>query len=157
VTVAIILGAGLLAVEWIAPVALSYYGAKKAPAVARVVPTELKDHTVSQAPGAKLKYVGYEFEVPWDDLDETKTKSYPKDKPNRVVLEFRSGLRLLVTAVPAREMVSSLPAELKTSPQAVEATFGSEAMRSDYSFVKALYEFSPDGMHHWAISSRAFA
>jgi len=39
----------------------------------------------------------------------------------------------------------------------MEATFGHEAMKSDYSFVKALYEFTPDTMHHWSISSRVFS
>ena len=144
---------GFVSVEWIAPVALSYYGAKKAPAVARVVPTELKDHSISQAPGLRLSYIGYNFEVPWNDLDEPQTKLYPKDKPNRVVLVFRSGLRVVVTALPAREWVNRLPGELKTSPEEMEATFGHEAMQSDYNFVKMIYEFTPDTMHHWNISS----
>jgi hypothetical protein len=74
---------GFVSVEWIAPVALSYYGARKAPAVARVVPTELTDHSISQAPGLRLSYIGYNFEVSWNDLDDSQTKLYPKDKPNR--------------------------------------------------------------------------
>ncbi len=90
-TLAITLAVVFLGVEWIAPAALSYYAARKAPAVARIVPTELKDQTVSQAPGSRLSYFGYEFEVPWNDIDETQTKFYPKDKPTRVVLVFRSG------------------------------------------------------------------
>ena len=44
-----------------APVALSFYAAKEAPGVKRVVPTELKDNSVSGAPGQKLSYFGYEF------------------------------------------------------------------------------------------------
>ena len=39
----------------------------------------------------------------------------------------------------------------------MEATFGHEAMQSDYNFVKTLYEFTPDKMHHWTISSSVFA
>jgi len=104
VTLAITSAVVFVGVEWIAPVALSYYGARKAPAVARVVPTELKDQTVSQASGSRLSYFGYEFEVPWNDLDEAQTKLYPKDKPTRVVLVFQSGLRLMITALPAREL-----------------------------------------------------
>ncbi len=148
---------GVVSVEWIAPVALSYYGARKAPAVAKVVPTELKDQSVSQAPGARLTYIGYDFELPWDNLDETQTKLYPKDKPNRVVLVFRSGLRVIVTALPAREWVNGLAGELKTSPQEMEETFGHEAMQSDYNFVKTVYEFTPETMHHWNTSSKTFA
>lgn len=39
----------------------------------------------------------------------------------------------------------------------MEAAFGHEAMKSDYNFVKTLYEFTPDTMHHWSISSRVFS
>jgi len=34
----------------------------------------LKDLSTSTAPGRKLSYFGYEFDVPWDDLDEQKTR-----------------------------------------------------------------------------------
>jgi len=104
ITVVITLAVILVGVYWVAPVALSFYAARKAPAVARIVPTDLKDISVSQAPGAKLSYVGYEFEVRWSDLDETQTKLYPTDKPEktRVDLHFRSGLRVWVTAIPPR-------------------------------------------------------
>jgi len=157
VTLFIALAVVFVGVEWIAPVVLSYYGARKAPAVARIVPTDLRDQTVSEAPGSRLSYFGYEFEVPWNDLDETQTKLYPKDKPNRVVLVFRSGLRLMITALPPRELIDGISGELKTSPQKMEATFGKEAVTSDYNFVKTLYEFTPDTMHHWSISSRTFS
>jgi hypothetical protein len=63
----------------------------------------------------------------------------------------------MVTAIPAREWISALPAELQTSPSEMVATFGREALQSDYNFVKTVYEFSPDKMHHWDISSKLFA
>jgi hypothetical protein len=94
ITVVVTLAVVFVGLNWIAPVALSFYAAKKAPAVASIVPTELNDKSVSQAPGTKLSYFGYEFEVPWSDFDETRTKLYPKDKPEktRVDLRFHSGL-----------------------------------------------------------------
>lgn len=157
VTLAITTAVVFVGVEWIVPVALSYYGARKAPAVTRVVPTELKDQTVSQASGSRLSYFGYEFEVPWNDIDETQTKLYPKEKPTRVVLVFRSGLRLMITSLPARELINGISGQLKGSPESMEAIFGHEAMKSDYDFVNMLYEFTPDTMHHWSISSKIFA
>ncbi len=157
VTLVITLAVVFVSVEWIAPVALSYYGARKAPAVTRIVPTELPDQTVSQAPGSRLSYFGYEFEIPWNDIDESQTKLYPKDKPNRVILMFHSGLRLIITALPPRELINGISGELRTSPQKMEATFGHEAMNSDYNFVKTLYEFTPDTMHHWNVTSRIFS
>lgn len=38
------------------------------------------------------------------------------------------------------------------SPQTVESAFGHDATNSNYRFVKALYEFTPDNMKHWGMS-----
>jgi hypothetical protein len=142
-------------VERIASIALSFYYARKAPPIARVVPTYLLDRSVSQAPGTKLSYFGYEFEVPWTDLDDTETRLYPKDKPDKVRadLRFRSGLRLLVTAIPPKSWAAELAVDLKVPPQRVELTFG----ESDYSFCKTVYEFTPEKMNHWSLSERVHA
>jgi hypothetical protein len=142
--------------NWIVPVALSFDAVRTAPSVASVVPADLKDQSVSQAQGRKLSYLGYEFEVPWTDLDEPQTKLYPKDKPdkNRVDLRFRSGLRLLVTTVLPREWATELHKDFKVPPQAIESAFGPETMKSDYDFVKSVYEFTPGTLHHWTTSSR---
>lgn len=152
ITMVITLAVIFVGVYWVAPVALSFYAARKAPAVARIVPTDLKDKSVSEAPGTRLSYFGYEFEVPWNDLDETQTKLYPKEKPEktRVDLHFRSGLRLWVTAIPPRSWVKELATEFKVAPERIESSFG----RSDYGFVKTVYEFTPDKMHHWAFMGR---
>jgi hypothetical protein len=147
ITVVVTLGVVFVGLNWVVPVALSFYAAKKVPAVARIVPTDLKDKSVSAAPGTKLSYFGYEFEVPWSDLDENQTTLYPKDKAEkfRVDLRFYSGLRLLVSAIPPRTWAKELSTDFKVPPQRVEATFG----KSDYGFVKNLYEFTPDKMNHW--------
>lgn len=136
---------------WVAPVALSFYAAKKAPAIARVVPTELKDKSISQVPGTKLSYFGYDFEVPWTDLDEAQTKLYPTNKPEktRADLHFRSGLRLVVTASPRGQFEKTFSEELHTPRRVFEAFFG----KSDYSFLRTVYEFSPDKINHWSLSS----
>lgn len=153
ITVVITLVVIFVGVRWGVPVKRSFYAAWNAPRVARVVPVELKDKSVSDAPGKKLSYFGYEFEVPWSDLDEVQTKLSPKDKPeqNGVDLRFHSGLRLSVTVTPPRQWANAAT-EIKLSPQDIESVYGQEALRSDYSFVKAIYEFTPDKMHHWTQS-----
>jgi hypothetical protein len=150
-TIVCILAILYILTQWVAPVALSYYAAEKAPAIIRVVPVALNDLAVSDAPGLKLTYVGYEFEVPWNDLDESQTKLYPEDKSKktRVILSFSSGLRLMVTSLPARELVNSLPEDFNVSPQKLESAFGRATMSSDYDFNKTVYEFTPDKMDHW--------
>jgi hypothetical protein len=157
ITVAAALGIVFAGVNWIGPVAFSFYAAEKAPSVARIVPVELKDKSVSKADGTKLSYFGYEFEVPWNDLDETQTKFFPKDKPEKtkVDLRFHSGLRLVFSAHSSRESVTDLPSDFSTSSRDLESVFGPETMKSDYSFAKALYEFTPDDMNYWTMSQEA--
>jgi hypothetical protein len=128
-------------VRWLAPAALSYYEAYQALALTHIVPTELRDNSVSQAPGKKVSISGYEFEVPWTDMDEGQTKLYPKAAD----LRFRSGLRVVVTAISPREWVDGLAEQMKVSPERIQAAFG----QSDYDVLKTIYEFSPDKMHHW--------
>jgi hypothetical protein len=154
-TVIVTLAVIFVAIYWIAPVALSLYSSKKALAITRVVPTDLKDLSVSQAAGAKLSYLGYEFDVPWSDLDESKTVLYPKDKPGKSMarLYFRSGLQLIVSIGSPHSMAALLTkTDIKMSPQAFVAVFGQRAANSDYEFMKRVLEFSPDNMHHWSLS-----
>jgi hypothetical protein len=157
ITLVIALAGVFVTVNWIAPVALSFYAAQKAPAVASIVPVDLKDKSISKAPGQKLSYFGYEFEVPWSDLDETHTKLYPQDKSEKtkVDLRFRSGLRLVVSGIPPREWAKDLPTDFNVSGKVVESALGRETMQSDYSFIKALYEFTPNNMNHWTASQGA--
>ncbi len=54
--------------------------------------------------------------MPWNDLDDAQTKLYPHDKPTRVILTFRSGLRLMVTSVPEGEWVRGFSSDFHVSP-----------------------------------------
>jgi len=151
ITCAVILASGY----WIAPIALSFYAANRVPASARIVPTDLQDHSVSQASGLRLSYVGYDFEVPWSDLEDAKTRLYPKDKADKteVVLGFRSGLRLVVTTIPARQFVHVFSPDFTMSPNQIDAVYGEGAATSDYAFASNVYNFSPDKMHYWSLKS----
>jgi len=151
-TIVVTLGVIALGAFWVAPVALSFDAARKASPVARVVPTDLKDLSVSQVPGTKVSYVGYEFEIPWTDLDDSQTRSVPKDRPEMVALVFRSGLHIIVSSIPARVFPNGFARELKASPQNLESMIGHGAAQSDYSFLENLYHFTPDKMHFWALS-----
>ena len=153
VTAAITLAVIFVGVQWVLPVALSFDAARNSLPITRIVPTDLKDTSVSGAPGRTLSYFGYEFEVPWTDLDENQTKLYPTDKLEkcRADLRFRSGLRLAVIAIPAGEWANELATQIKIPRQRIESSF--EA-KSDYGFLRNLYEFTPGKMHYWALSPR---
>jgi hypothetical protein len=155
VTAVITCGGILAGGYWIAPIALSFYAANRVPATARIVPTDLQDQAVSQAPGLRLAYLGYDFEVPWSDLDNAKTKLYPKDRADKteVVLGFHSGLRLVVTAVPARQFVHAFAPDFTMSSKQIDAVYGEGAATSDYVFARNIYNFSPDKVNYWSLSS----
>jgi len=51
------------------------------------VSVELTDHSISKSPGRRLYYLGYDFEVPWDDLDTEHTKRLRAWQ----VISFQSG------------------------------------------------------------------
>jgi hypothetical protein len=84
VTAAVTLAVIFVGVQWALPVALSFDAARSFRPITRIVPTDLKDRSVSQTPGKTLSYFGYEFEVPWSDLDENQTRLYPEDKRQKM-------------------------------------------------------------------------
>jgi hypothetical protein len=156
ITLVVTLAVVFTGMYWIVPVAMSFYSASKANPVTRVLPVDLRDVSVSQAGGTKLSYLGYDFEVPWSDLDESKTEVFPKDKPNKTVarFHFRSGLQLVVFAVPPHFFYDQYTKEIKMEPTGFASAFGSQATTSDYEFVKRVFEFSPDEIPHWTTTPR---
>ena len=55
------------------------------------VPVELADQSISKSAGRKLSYLGYDFEVPWDDLDDANTKRIRAWQ----VINFQSGITIV--------------------------------------------------------------
>jgi len=80
----------VVTVNWIAPSALSFYGSYKAPKVARQVPRPLSDNSVSQTAGDKLSLLGWDFEVPWADVNDSLTKLHPEKSADKRSLIFIS-------------------------------------------------------------------
>ena len=142
---AIMLGIVFFVTQWVSPVVLSVKAARKPPTRAWLIPRDLRDVSISPAPGTKLSYFGYEFEVPWTDLDETKTKTYP----DGALLTFHSGLKLMIGASPSKLLLNGLYGKSKITEAEVEQTLG---VHSDYGFLASLYSFTPDKMHLWALS-----
>lgn len=125
--VAVVIVAGLC---WVLPVGLCLYLTKTAPAIARMVPTDLKDLPISEAPETKLSYFGREFEVPWSALDNSETKVLASKPDHQTAwICFRSGLKLFVVVTPR------------------------EKTGFNYAFMKRVYETTPDTLHPWTLSA----
>src|SRR5579872_1927247 len=120
IAVVVTLAIAFIGIAWVAPVAMSFYASRKAIPVTRVLPTDLADRSISQATGKRLSYLGHDFEVPWSDLDESKTELFPKDNPHKTMarLHFRSGLQMLIIAAPTHTFADELTKEVKMSPGA---------------------------------------
>lgn len=116
------------------------YMARKMPAV-RKVPVELPDSSVSDAPGKKLSYFGYEFEIPWNDIDETKSRTIGGSK---AFIAFRSGNHLSVWSGPPREFVNMVLTCGKVDPDVFRQLYGNEALQSDYAFHRLMLAATPD-------------
>ena len=60
-----------------------------------------------------------------------------QDRKNKADLRFRSGLRLMVTAIPPRQWAKDLPAEFKASPRKIiEVSFRTRDYEVRLAFIK---------------------
>jgi hypothetical protein len=115
------------------------YIGRKSPVVKRV-PIELSDLSVSQATGKRLSYFGYEFEVPWDDIDESKSRIIGG---NKAIIAFRSGNVLSVLSGSPREFVNLVLSSGKMDSDTFRQIYGDEALKSDYALHRIMLETTP--------------
>jgi hypothetical protein len=115
--------------------------ARKAPIV-KQIPRALADTSVSTRPGTRLSYFGYDFEVPWNDLNPDKTQIYP----NRVVLTFGSGRYLMFSTVPPRHFVNILQQQM--GQDSFSRTLDNDAaLQSDYAMWNLVLRATPDSVN----------
>lgn len=114
------------------------YVGRKFPAVYRT-PVTLSDLSTSISPGRKLRYSGYEFDVPWA-VDDKKTKQI---SPTSEVIAFESGNALWFSRAPARDLVNKLLQRTDMDPRSAKMLYGGEALGSDYSLLKAILDATP--------------
>ena len=114
--------------------------ARKMPVVNRV-PVELQDLSISQAPGKKLAYFGYEFEIPWDDIDEAKSRTVGE---NKAIIFFKSGNALSMVINPPRQFVNKVFSSGNINQKTFRDIYGDDALQSDYAFCHIMLETTPD-------------
>ena len=126
--------------QTVATLGARYYLARKAPLVS-MTPAQLTDLSISRSPGKKLSYFGYEFEVPWSDLDDSKTKLIGD---NKELIAFQSGNSLSVWHGSPRAFVNSVLSNDKIDPSTLRRMYGDEALSSDSAFYRTLLETTPE-------------
>ena len=115
------------------------YTSKQVPIV-RKVPVHLRDSALTQTPGRKVAFCGYDFDVPWSDLNDSKTKS----SPTKRVMYFDSGLVVAVTCIPPRTFVNTFLSEGKITPEDFRQVYGDDALQSDYALTRLMLETTPN-------------
>lgn len=115
---------------------------RKAPWV-NVVPRPLADYSVFDAPGTRLSYFGYEFEVPWN----TNYKQKAFGKGGFVQLEFESGQNLLLI-VPANQsgVLTEIVQARSLNMHILQPVFGDLMRQSAYDQYSALLNTTPGGI-----------
>lgn len=111
--------------------------ARKEPIV-WTTPVPLLDLSMSPAPGKKLSYFGYEFEVPWNDIERTRVIG-----TNKAIIVFRSGNVISFWSGPPNELISTLQSDGKIDQKSLGQIFGDEAVQSDYALKRAILGTTP--------------
>jgi hypothetical protein len=106
--------------------------------VTRITPTEIKDSSISQSSGTQLCYLGYQFQVPWDDVDPSKGVVHPGRSAS---VTFRSEHSLVMMSGPPHEFVDTLLTSTELRAK-FERLFG-PALHSDYEFHRLIWEATP--------------
>jgi len=106
--------------------------------VVKQTPRALQNSSISGAAGRKLSYFGYEFEVPWDDVDDARTKVYPN---GLVGIVFHSGVTMIFTRSGPKESVTGVQSKLHDT---LQACYGEKVLQSDYALTRLILEATPD-------------
>jgi hypothetical protein len=110
-----------------------------------LVPAAVPDLAISTASGMKLSYFGWDFDVPWKDLDPSKTSPIGKPPWQWQVIGFRSGRQIVFIRHSANNWSKALsPPMNHVTEKAYERTLLGADTWSDCAFTRAMLEATPD-------------
>jgi hypothetical protein len=133
---------------------ITRYEYRRIPA-AEKTPVALSDLSVSSVPHKTVAYFGYEFELPWDDVDEQKSRT--AETVHVHVTAFHSGNAFWFSTFPAREFVKNVVEKTKLSPEQFRQVYGNEAFESDLGFMRTMLQITPQDMSPFVSKRQAGA
>jgi hypothetical protein len=107
--------------------------------IVKSLPAELQDLSVSKAPGQKLSFMGVEFEVPWDDVDESKSRIVG----TWALIVFRSGNSIILCVNKPKAFMDGLFRDKTANPELFTGLYGQDVLNSDYALRKAVFQTTP--------------
>jgi len=128
------------------------YTYRKMPDVART-PVSLPDTSISDVPHKKMSYFGYEFELPWDDVDEQKSKTAGTIR----LTCFDSGNAFWFSRFPPKEFLNTVMKTAQLDPQGLRQLYGDDAFKSDYAFHQKMLRITPSEITPFISQRQAIA
>ena len=118
----------------------SHYVGWKIPLVKKV-PVDLADHSVSSRPGLEHNFSGYTFELPWSDIDQTRSKTAGKLQ----AVVFESGNAILIGAACPREFANAV-LEHGWDRQTFTSVYGVEPLQADFKMYDLMLRTTPNSV-----------
>ena len=118
------------------------YIGHKVPLV-KIVPVDLRDSSIANSTGAELSYFGFDFQLPWNDFDEQKSKKYPKLE----IVAFRSGLQMMIKDIAPKSLINSLLEDGKVDPKQFKELYGENSLDSDFAFTRIMLDATPSQLN----------
>lgn len=128
------------------------YKFRKLPDVAKT-PVPLSDLSISSVPHRVVIYFGYEFELPWDDVDEARDKTVGTIH----VTAFRSGNALWFSTFPPKDFVNGIVKTANLDEQGFRQLYGEAAFESDYAFHDKMLRLTPSEITPFISESQAIS
>lgn len=116
-------------------------------------PVALTDASVSSTAHQKISYFGYELELPWDDLDKQKDRTFGTVH----ISYFLSGNIFWFSSFPPKNLVNELTKSAKVDPETLRQVFGEETIQSDYAFFRTMLAVTPRDIGPFMPRQRAVA
>ena len=117
---------------------LVHYEFRRLPDVSQI-PVPLHDLAISKEIHTKASCSGFDYELPWDDIDSARNKKVG----TICVTTFRSGNAFWFSTFPPDEFVTGLQMEMHMSPEQFRRHVGEPASDSDYGFMEQMLDARP--------------
>jgi hypothetical protein len=115
-------------------------------------PVELLDLSISKGPSRKISYLGYEFEIPWNDVDEAKTSVHGT---KIATVGFHSGNVITIWNKPVGDFVNMMVDDARIDRNDLAQLIGNNAIQSDYAFERAVLQFTPNDVSIFTSKKKA--
>jgi hypothetical protein len=119
--------------------------------IVKSAPVELRDLEISRGQGERLSFKGVEFEVPWNDVDEKKSRVVG----DWALIVFRSGNSIILCVTPPKDFMNDMFRNKIASPELFAGLYGSDVLQSDYALQKAIFETTPSEINLLTPANRA--